>query len=368
MIKKERWVIKIGSALLTNNGTHLDVDAIKNWVSQIAAIRQLGIEVLLVSSGAVAAGLTKLNWSERPTAMSQLQAAAAIGQMSLVQTYEACFQLYDTLTAQVLVTHDDLSDRTRYLNARSSLLELLALQVVPIVNENDTVVTEEIRFGDNDTLAALVTNLVEAQRLIILTDQNGLFDADPRHNPNAKMITKERANNSELLKMATPVSGRLGRGGMTTKVKAAGLAARSGAFTVIANGRSDRVIERLAQGESLGTLLMPDTEPMAARKQWLAGHLQMRGVLVIDQGAVEKLRVAGSSLLPVGVKRVEGEFERGDMVECQTESGERIACGLVNYRADEAKSIAGLPSQKIRDVLNYVDQSELIHRDNMVVF
>ncbi len=365
--KRRRWVIKVGSALLTDDGSGLDGVAIKAWVDQVAAIRKEGVEVLLVSSGAVAAGLARLGLSQRPSALHALQAAAAVGQMGLIQTYEAAFNYHAITTAQVLLTHDDLSDRKRYLNARSSLLELLSLGVVPIINENDTVVTDEIRFGDNDTLAALVVNLVEAERLIILTDQNGLYDKDPRAHHDAELIKEARAHDPALLSMATPVSGALGRGGMYTKVKAAGFAARSGAETVIANGRAPKVVSRLALGERLGTRLTSDQAPWAARKQWLAGHLQMKGALVLDEGAVRVLRERGSSLLPVGVVEVKGAFQRGEMVECQSESGERIACGLVNYDAEDAGAIVGAGSDQILALLGYVNEEELIHRDNMVV-
>lgn len=363
-----RWVIKVGSALLTADGKGVDRVAIAGWVKQIAALKRAGIEVVLVSSGAVAEGMSRLGWTERPASIHQLQAAAAVGQMGLVQTWESCFQEHGLHTAQVLLTHDDLSDRTRYLNSRSALLSLLKLGVVPVVNENDTVVTDEIRFGDNDTLGALVTNLVEAEMLVILTDQKGMFDSDPRSNPDAALISQARAFDEALVGMASSASGGLGRGGMATKVGAAQLAARSGAATVIVGGREERALERVFAAEDVGTLLVADKALFAARKQWLAGHLQMRGELVLDDGAVKALRKQQVSLLPVGVVSVSGAFSRGEMVLCVDSAGKRVACGLVNYSASESERIVGVASAEIESVLGYVDEVELIHRDNMVVY
>ncbi|MFW3615084.1 glutamate 5-kinase [Billgrantia antri] len=361
-----RVVVKIGSALLTNDGRGLDEAAIGGWVDQIAALHRQGLEVVLVSSGAVAAGMVRLGWQARPSAVHELQAAAAVGQNGLTQCYEHHFARHGLLTAQVLLTHDDLSNRKRYLNARSALRTLVDLRVVPVINENDTVVTDEIRFGDNDTLGALVANLLEAEALVILTDQEGLFDADPRRNPAATLIQEGRADDPALAAVAGG-GGALGRGGMTTKVQAARLAARSGAVTVIASGRQPEVLTRLAAGESLGTLLRPEEAPMAARKRWLAGQLQVRGSLTLDAGAVKVLRSSGSSLLAVGVKALSGDFVRGDMVLCLDEQGERIAKGLANYGADEARRILGQPSHQIEAILGYMEAPELIHRDNLVV-
>lgn len=361
-----RMVVKIGSALLTNDGRGLDEAAIGGWVDQIAALHRQGIEVVLVSSGAVAAGMVRLGWQVRPSAVHELQAAAAVGQNGLTQCYEHHFARHGLLTAQVLLTHDDLSNRKRYLNARSALRTLVDLRVVPVINENDTVVTDEIRFGDNDTLGALVANLLEAEALVILTDQEGLFDADPRHNPEATLISEGRADDPALAAVAGG-GGALGRGGMTTKVQAARLAARSGAVTVIASGRQPDVLTRLAEGERLGTLLCPEEAPMAARKRWLAGRLQVRGSLTLDAGAVKVLRGSGSSLLAVGVKALSGDFVRGDMVLCVDEQGQRIAKGLVNYGADEARRLLGQPSHQIEAILGYMEAPELIHRDNLVV-
>ena len=358
--------MKIGSALLTNDGRGLDEPAIGGWVDQIAALHQKGIEVVLVSSGAVAAGMVRLGWQVRPSAVHELQAAAAVGQNGLTQCYEQHFARHDMLTAQILLTHDDLSNRKRYLNALSALRTLVEMRVVPVINENDTVVTDEIRFGDNDTLGALVANLLEADALLLLTDQEGLFDADPRHNPNAQMIAEGRADDPRLAAVAGS-GGALGRGGMTTKVRAAQLAARSGAVTVIASGRQPDVINRIMSGKALGTLLRPDQVPMAARKRWLAGQLQVRGTLVLDAGAVKVLRDKGSSLLAVGVRDVQGGFKRGDMVVCVDEQGASVAKGLVNYGADEARKLAGQPSHQIEAILGYVEAHELIHRDNLVV-
>ncbi|TFH87062.1 glutamate 5-kinase [Billgrantia azerbaijanica] len=361
-----RVVVKIGSALLTNDGRDLDEAAIGGWVDQIAALHRRGIEVVLVSSGAVAAGMVRLGWQARPAAVYELQAAAAVGQNGLTQCYEHHFARHDLITAQVLLTHDDLSNRKRYLNARSALRTLVDLRVVPVVNENDTVVTDEIRFGDNDTLGALVANLLEADALVILTDQEGLFDADPRHHPEAQLIHEGRAGDPSFAAVAGG-GGALGRGGMATKVRAARLAARSGACTAIASGRQPDVLLRLIEGERLGTLLRPDRAPMAARKRWLAGQLQVRGTLTLDAGAVKVLRDRGSSLLAVGVKAVSGSFVRGDMVLCVDEHGERVAKGLVNYGAEDARQIQGRPSHQIEAILGFMEAPELIHRDNLVV-
>ncbi|SFU91483.1 glutamate 5-kinase [Halomonas korlensis] len=366
LVGARRVVVKIGSALLTNDGRGLDDAAIGGWVDQIAELHRRGIEVVLVSSGAVAAGMVRLGWQRRPSAVHELQAAAAVGQNSLTECYEGHFARHGILTAQVLLTHDDLSNRKRYLNARSALRTLVGLRVVPVINENDTVVTDEIRFGDNDTLGALVANLLEADALVILTDQEGLFDADPRANPGARLIQQGRADDPSLAAVAGG-GGALGRGGMTTKVRAAQLAARSGAVTVIASGRQSAVLARLVAGESLGTLLLPEQAPMAARKRWLAGQLQVRGTLTLDDGAVSVLRRQGSSLLPVGVRQAAGTFVRGDMVLCVDEQGHRVAKGLVNYGIEDARQILGKPSQRIEAILGYMEAPELIHRDNLII-
>ena len=364
--RSRRWVVKIGSALLTNDGRGLDMEGITAWVEQMAGLRRGGAELVLVSSGSVAEGMTRLGWSRRPHAVHELQAAAAVGQMGLVQAYESRFQVHGMHTAQVLLTHDDLSSRMRYLNARSALRTLLGLGVVPVVNENDTVVTDEIRFGDNDTLAALVANLVEAELLVILTDQTGMYDRDPRTDASARLLDEVRAGDPSLEEAASG-GGALGRGGMVTKVRAARLAARSGTATVVASGREPDVLTRVAAGERLGTLFVPDQEPVTARKRWLAGHLQMRGRLVLDEGAVRVLRESGRSLLAVGVKAVEGGFARGEVVACVDEAGREVARGLVNYGADETRRIMGQPSDRIEALLGYVDEPELIHRDNLVL-
>ena len=361
-----RWVVKIGSALLTANGKGLDQVAMAAWVGQMVALQQQGIELVLVSSGAVAEGMVRMGLSRRPVAVHELQACAAIGQMGLVQAYESYFREHGVKTAQILLTHDDLSDRKRYLNARNTLRTLLDWNVLAVINENDTVATDEIRFGDNDTLAALVANLVEADALVILTDQEGMFDRDPRHDPTAQLLPEVQAMDERLLAMAGG-GGLLGRGGMITKVRAARLAARSGCATIIASGQGENVLVRLSNAEVLGTLLLPEQDRLAARKQWLAGHLQMAGKLVIDAGAARALRQGGRSLLPVGVKAVEGNFSRGEVVACVDEQGRQVAVGLVNYPADEARKIAGQASEKIENLLGYVDDAELVHRDNMVV-
>lgn len=365
-IQARRWVVKIGSALATNDGTGLRLNSIDTWVSQVAALRRSGAEVLMVSSGSIAEGVARLGWRDRPRTIHHLQAAAAIGQMGLVQAYESCFQRYGLITAQVLLTHADLSDRRRYLNARSTLLSLLQLGAIPVINENDTVATEEIRFGDNDSLAGLVTNLVEARLLVILTDQPGLFERDPRHHPKARIIPLARAGDPALEPMAGE-GGALGRGGMRTKLKAAALAARSGAATAIVSGSVKNVLLRIAAGEELGTLLIPAEEPIAARKLWLAGTLAPKGRLVLDGGAVRVLCEAGKSLLAVGVTQVDGGFNRGDVVSCVGADSKEVARGLVNYSADEARQIMGKASERIEAILGYVDEAELIHRDNLVL-
>ncbi len=363
----QRWVVKIGSALITNDGQGLDSVRIDSWVDQLAALRKQGIDIVVVSSGAVAEGMQRLGWRQRPHALFELQAAAAVGQSGLSEIYARGFQRHALHAAQILLTHDDLSDRQRYLNARSTLKTLLELGVVPIVNENDTVVTEEIRFGDNDNLAGMMANLTEADALLILTDQSGFCSADPRTHANASLIEEMAVDDPRLDGMAKPGAGVLGRGGMLTKLRGARLAARSGAKTVIANGREPDIIRRVFQGESVGTLLLPGQEPVAARKRWLAGHLQVKGSLTLDDGAVKVLRECGSSLLAVGVTVVSGDFVRGDAVACVDSSGQQVALGLINYRADEAAKIRGVASDKIEQVLGYVDEPELIHRDNLVL-
>ncbi len=366
--QSQRWVVKVGSSLVTNDGRGLNYELIAAWSAQIAQLRQQGVEVVLVSSGAVAEGMKRLGWSSRPHALYQLQAAAAVGQMGLVQAYETNFRNYDIRTAQVLLTHDDLSDRQRYLNARSTLRTLLELGAVPVVNENDTVAFDEIRFGDNDTLAALVANLLEADLVVLLTDQEGMYEADPRSNPGAPFIFEHQAGDKALEAMAAGGGvGALGRGGMLTKVRAAERAARSGTATLIAPGRAADILLRIRAGERVGTLLTPGREPQAARKRWLSGQMQVRGRLVVDTGAAKALRESGRSLLAVGVKSVVGDFGRGEIVACFDENGRELARGLVNYSAAESRRIQGVPSEKIESVLGYVDEAELIHRDNLVL-
>lgn len=366
LTRARRVVVKIGSALLTRDGQGLNREGIEDWAAQMAALRARGIEVLLVTSGAVAAGMQRLGRTERPRALHELQAMAAVGQMSLVQAYETAFQRHGLHTAQVLLTHEDLASRNRYLNARSTLRTLLGLNVIPVINENDTVATEEIRFGDNDTLAALVANLAEADLLLILTDQAGLYDRDPRQHPDARLVPEGEAGDSRLLAMAGE-SGALGRGGMRTKLLAAERAARSGAATAIVSGREANVLERVVSGEVVGTCLRPAEGRLAARKQWLAGPARAAGRLVLDDGAVRVIREAGKSLLPVGVTRVEGEFGRGEVVSCFDAQGREVARGLVNYSSEEAARIVGQSSDRIESILGYVDEPELIHRDNMAV-
>ena len=363
----KRWVIKIGSALLTKDGQGLDYTAIADWANQIAELRKQGKEIVLVSSGSVAEGMSRMGWKTRPKELAKLQAAAAIGQTGLIETYESNFKQYGIQAAQILLTHDDVHNRKRYLNARNTLRTLLDLEALPIVNENDTVALEEMRLGDNDTLAALVANLVEADLLVILTDQEGLFDKDPRHNEDATLIRYESATNPDLLAFAGSVATALGSGGMATKITAAQRAARSGCATVIASGREDKVLQRLSKGEQLGTLLVVDTSPMVARKQWIASQVQSCGVLVLDEGACLSILEKGSSLLPIGVEHSEGDFNRGDVVDCKNQKGDLIARGLVNYSTEDAQKIYKVASSKINEVLGYQGESELIHRDNLVI-
>lgn len=361
----KRLVVKVGSALVTNNGNGLDLAAIDSWARQIATLRQQSREVILVSSGAVACGVQRLGWGRRPKNVHEKQAAAAVGQAGLVEVYEAAFSKHGLHTAQILLTHDDLADRKRYLNARSTLNTLLGLGVIPIINENDTVVTDEIKFGDNDTLGALVANLLEADALIILTDQKGLYTADPRKDPAATLIDQAAAGDPALEAMAGGAGSRVGTGGMITKVIAAKRAARSGADTAIASGHENDPILRLAAGEAVGTLLVSQTPPLAARKQWLADHLQLAGRLHLDAGAVNALN-SGKSLLPVGVSSVEGEFERGAAVACIAPDGSEIARGLCNYGSGEARLIARKATADIEGILGYIEEPEMIHRDNLI--
>ena len=363
-----RVVGKIGSALLTGGGRGLDIQGITEWVREIAALKAAGKEVILVSSGSVAEGMSRLGWTTRPRALHELQAAASIGQMGLVRAYESLFEVHALKTAQILLTHDDLANRQRYLNARSTLLTLLSLNVVPIINENDTVATEEIRFGDNDTLGALVGNLIDADLLIILTDQKGLYDRDPSVDPKATLVTEAAISDERLSAMVGESRSGLGRGGMITKLKAARLASRSGTATVIVSGRETHGIQRIMAGEDVGTFLRPDvSSPLVARKRWLAGQLKLKGKLTLDAGAVRVLQEAGKSLLPIGVIAVEGPFDRGDLVACLNTEGTEVARGLVNYGAEVARQIMTQPSARIEEILGYVDEPELIHRDNLIL-
>ncbi|HEX7642226.1 MAG TPA: glutamate 5-kinase [Burkholderiaceae bacterium] len=365
--KSRRLVVKVGSSLVTNDGKGLDHAAIAKWAQQIAQLRQMGKEVVLVSSGAIAEGMQRLGFDKRPTGIHELQACAAVGQMGLAQIYETSFRAHALGTAQVLLTHADLADRERYLNARSTLFTLLRLGVIPIINENDTVVTDEIKFGDNDTLGALVANLLEADALIILTDQRGLYTADPRRDPAAEFVHEARAGDPELEAMAGGAGSAIGRGGMLTKILAAKRAAASGAHTVIAWGREDHALVRLAHGEAIGTQLTAQTGHLTARKQWMADHLQTAGKVTLDAGAVQKLTTEGKSLLPIGVVAVAGEFGRGDVITCIDEAGRAIARGITNYASSEARRIIRKPSAEIAAILGFVEEPELIHRDNMVL-
>ncbi len=363
----QRIVVKIGSSLVTNHGQGLDHVRLSSIAEQIAHLKEEKKTVVLVSSGAIAEGMQRLNWKKRPHELYKLQAAAAVGQMGLVQTYESCFYNHKLQAAQLLLTHEDLSDRKRYLNARSTLTTLLDMNVVPIINENDSVATDEIRFGDNDTLAALVTNLIEADVLVILTDQAGLYTTDPRIDSKAKLLNRVMVEDPAIEQMAGGTGSSIGRGGMLTKIIAAKHAARSGAHTIIASGHEENILIRLAQGESVGTQLLTNTKKLAARKQWLADHLQVHGNITLDEGAVKALTVEGKSLLPIGVIETTDNFERGEVVNCINAKGEEIARGLINYSAAETRKILRCASSEIETILGYVDEMELIHRDNLVI-
>ena len=362
-----RIVVKVGSSLVTNEGRGVDADAVGNWCRQMAALAAQGREVVMVSSGAIAEGMKRLGWPRRPKEIHELQAAAAVGQMGLAQIYESKLREHGMGSAQVLLTHADLADRERYLNARSTLLTLLRLKVIPVINENDTVVNDEIKFGDNDTLGALVANLVEADALVILTDQKGLYSADPRRDPAARFIHEAQAGTPELEQMAGGAGSSIGKGGMITKVLAAKRAASSGASTVIAWGGEPDVLIRLSAGEAIGTALIAPTQKMAARKQWMADHLQMRGAVVVDDGAVAKLRDHGKSLLPIGIVDVQGEFHRGDVIAVRSATGLEVARGLANYSSSEARLIARKPSSEFERLLGFTGEPEMIHRDNLVL-
>ena len=363
----QRVIVKVGSSLVTNEGRGLDHAAIAKWADQIAHLRRMGKQVVLVSSGAVAEGMLRLGFERRPVAIHELQACAAVGQMGLAQIYETSFRAHDLRTAQVLLTHADLADRERYLNARSTLFTLLELGVVPVINENDTVVTDEIKFGDNDTLGALVANLIEADALIILTDQRGLYTSDPRKNTDATFVNEAKAGDPALEAMAGGAGSGIGSGGMLTKILAARRAASSGAHTVIAWGREDQVLVRLAEGEAIGTQLTAQTARLTARKQWMADHLKTAGQVMLDPGAVQKLLEEGKSLLPIGVTEVGGDFGRGDVITCVDATGKPIARGMSNYASAEVKRIMRKPSSEIAAILGYVEEVELIHRDNLVL-
>jgi glutamate 5-kinase len=362
-----RIVVKVGSSLVTNEGRGLDEQAIGEWCRQLSALVRDGREVIMVSSGAIAEGMKRLGWTTRPQELHELQAAAAVGQMGLAQMYETKLRENGLGSAQVLLTHADLADRERYLNARSTLLTLLTHGVLPVINENDTVVNDEIKFGDNDTLGALVANLVEADALIILTDQKGLYTADPRHDPAATFVHEARAGDAKLEDMAGGAGSSLGKGGMITKILAAKRAAGSGASTVIAWGREPDALVRLTQGEAIGTLLVAQTQKQQARKQWMADHLQLRGSVTIDEGAVSKLRADGSSLLPIGMSGVDGDFSRGEVIAIQDSQGQEVARGLANYAAAEARLLCRKPSAQIAALLGYAAEPEMVHRDNLVL-
>ncbi len=365
--RRPRWVVKLGSSLLTEDGLGLAKEAIADWAAQMQQLRTHGIDVVIVSSGSVAEGCGRLGWQRRPRELHKLQAAAAVGQMGLVQAWESQFQSYGAHTALVLLIEDDIRNRQRYLNARKTLNSLLAYDVVPVVNENDTVANEELRFGDNDSLAALVANIIYADRLVIMTDQLGLFTADPRKDPGARLITEAKASDQSLLAKAGEGSGALGRGGMRTKVLAARQAAISGTDTYIVSGRAENVLLRLYAGEALGTHLTADRKPALARKQWIAGNSNTRGKLWLDHGAVKVISKSGRSLLPVGVTRCEGQFAIGDVVSCLNPEGKEIARGLVAMPAEEVVQILGKTREQIAEANVQPRDAELIHRDNLVL-
>lgn len=366
-ISGKRWVVKVGSSLVTEDGHGLNMQAIAGLASQIASLVNAGKEVILTSSGAIAEGMNRLSWQKRPRAIYELQAAAAVGQMGLIQAYESCLQQHNLHSAQVLLTHADLQDRKRYLNARTTLRKLLEMKTVPVVNENDTVATDEIKFGDNDTLAALVSNLVEASLLIILTDQEGIYEAPPGDQASAPLIDEISANDALLDRAAGPSARQTGRGGMLTKVSAARIAARSGAATIVASGKTPDILDKISKDAARGSLLLPDAEPLVARKQWIANQLYTRGELFLDDGASAVICESGKSLLAIGVEDVKGDFERGEVVSCLNRSGQEIARGLANYSSEEARKLQGRLSTEIEAVLGYVDAPELIHRDNLVI-
>ena len=365
--RSKRWVIKFGSAILTNNGAGLDRGAIDGWVEQIAELMNQDIEVVLVSSGAIAEGISRLGWEGRPDSIHELQAAAAVGQMGLIQAYETSFIKFQRHTAQILLDHDDVSNRQRYLNARGALKRLIDLGVVPIVNENDTVATDEIRFGDNDSLAALVANLIDADLLVILTDKDGLYEADPDLNPSAKLVSLASAEDKNLDLLASNSKSIVGSGGMVTKIKAARIASSSGCSTLIASGRKQNILLDIKKGHVLGTLLTAGQKPIAAKKQWLMGQLKAKGKLVLDSGAEAVILKHGRSLLPVGVVEVIGKFNRGDLVSCVNSMGHELARGLVNYSADDVNKIKGQNTDDVLEILGYRQNAEVVHRDNMVV-
>jgi glutamate 5-kinase len=362
-----RIVVKVGSSLVTNEGRGLDEQAIGEWCRQLSALVRDGREVIMVSSGAIAEGMKRLGWTTRPQELHELQAAAAVGQMGLAHMYETKLRENGLRSAQVLLTHADLADRERYLNARSTLLTLLTHGVLPVINENDTVVNDEIKFGDNDTLGALVANLVEADALIILTDQKGLYTADPRRDPSATFVHEARAGDAKLEEMAGGAGSSIGKGGMITKILAAKRAAGSGASTVIAWGREPDALLRLTQGEAIGTLLVAQTQKQQARKQWMADHLQLRGSITIDDGAVSKLKGDGSSLLPIGMTGVDGDFSRGEVIAILDGQGQEVARGLANYAAAEARLLCRKPSSQMSELLGYAAEPEMVHRDNLVL-
>ena len=363
----QRWVIKIGSSLVTNDGQGLNQTAIHDWMQEFAELRKRGYELILVSSGAVAEGMSRLGWTQRPHALHELQAAAAVGQMGLVQAYEKNLQAYGLHSAQVLLTHEDLRNRKRYINARSTLQTLLELDVIPVVNENDTVATEEIKFGDNDNLAALVANLIGADVLIILTDQDGIYDKNPSANTDVTLISSCNANDKILDEAAGPSHHSIGSGGMVTKISAARRAERSGTKTIVTSGKKSHALLAIANNDYVGTTINPTIEPLTARKQWIANQLQIVGSVRLDAGATKVVQSGGASLLPVGVCAVNGEFNRGDLVACIDQNGNEIARGLVNYNSQETRLLLGKSSNEIEEILGYIDEPELIHRDNLAI-
>jgi len=365
---KKRWVIKIGSSLVTKSSTGLNIKNIKDWAGQINELIDQNINVIIVSSGAIAEGMNRLNLVKRPSSSSRLQALAATGQMGLIQAYEVAFKKYNILTAQMLLTHEDLSNRARYLNAKNTLNNLMQYNIIPIINENDTVSTDEIKFGDNDTLASLVANLSGAEKLIILTDQDGLYTNDPRKVKDSKLIKSISVLDKKLNKYAGPSNNILGRGGMITKISAAKKAAKSNTQTIIANGiKKNILINILNNQDYIGTTIYNKNLAINSKKQWIANSLKIKGKIIVDAGAKKVIKQSGKSLLPVGIKSISGEFKKGDLLAICSSNNIEIATGLTNYGSNELAKIIGMSTARIKKEFGIIDSEVVIHRDNMIL-